>query len=1162
MNQIQDKVKDLVEVRSKQHLDDFIADLAETLAGYYFTDITADLMSKWLDRVVVMPTGSGNAYALAGYRGVGKSHFLAVFGAILSQPELRAKLKDSHVFASAERLIRRHYPVIHVRRGTKETLADELRIAVAAQFECSVAEVGKTPADIIKFASERGGAGPSVIIVDTDIEREARVSRDDGPYLSELAAAANGTNVFIAVALDDDVASADGRNSGISQSFTIDYLDHEHLYKIIDAHIFPKNNQKRSVITGIFENFRSVLPSFRWSEQRFSSVYPLHPVILEVAPFVRLFVQDFALLAFASEAGGKILGRPADSLIALDELFDQVESTLRQSSELTDAFAAYDNLNTTLISKIPVMERLRSKLVLKGLMLLSLDSEGATASDIAAAMLIFDERDPQSAISFVEDLLEKMSAASNGQVWKMERDGRAAKFGFSLSGKEHFNTALTEAVQNVPDSVVNNLLRRLMRDRFSDCEFEAHQNGQEIAQTELEWRGGVRRGRLVWNVGNHEKFAGPKPSAAGEWTIVVDFNSIDLSASDSNIVQWKPDELKPEEFDTLKRYHALMSREDLQQTFRDEFRTTIQTFTIAIEKIWERKFLQYGSLRINGKDHKFTSEAAAGHNVSEVFGRMLAPHFETMFPEHPAFAGRLEMAQVDDLAVGLFAAREGASAEVTKLAEAFAVPMGLADVNDGTIEVRPVEGLLSLYPVTIVMELLATIDGVVKIDELGQRLGASPFGFTFEAQRLLFTALVARGVIEFVTSSGDRIGSRSLDLKLVWDDVAGISFPSESQYSADRLVKWAALLTGDHDLTSINSEAARKKVKASLSAWLEGWRQMNILEKLDFVADDSMTTALWHVTSRTRKSFGASADAITSVVSGTLDVEAGLRMIQEAFSASETEFKTLSSELNELSGVLDAFPARSSIRRRIAAYETTDDAATESVRSQISDALDASANGRTADIAALETLWQDFGSRFDSRLAESHAASARLHETRDKAAEIMSSHEWWVFENLANTGNFGATYRQTAREMVRELRVCNCTTQLAPGSSSPLTCPGCGYSLRASRRRQTLPQRLWALVCEALESFETSIGRQREKLSTAIHELIADEPSEDGKSSGASLAEKLGNGSRLLDLSEDELRMLQAAIVRYGPLHSSESFVPSTYSPAVTVIEDAVVLSS
>src|SRR5215467_5153323 len=168
MNQIQDKVKDLVEVRANQLLEDFIANLAETLGGYYFTDITSDLMSKWIDRVVVMPTGSGNAYALAGYRGVGKSHFLAVFGAILSQPELRAKLKDSHVFASAERLIRRHYPVIHVRRGTGETLADELRAAIGKYFETEPDAIGTTPAEIVKFTAEKGGAGPSVFIIDTD----------------------------------------------------------------------------------------------------------------------------------------------------------------------------------------------------------------------------------------------------------------------------------------------------------------------------------------------------------------------------------------------------------------------------------------------------------------------------------------------------------------------------------------------------------------------------------------------------------------------------------------------------------------------------------------------------------------------------------------------------------------------------------------------------------------------------------------------------------------------------------------------------------------------------------------------------------------------------------------------------------------------------------
>ena len=68
MNQIQEKIKDLVDVRSNEQLDDFLADLSQTLSGYYFTDITSDLMAKWIDRVVVMPTGSGNAFALAGYR--------------------------------------------------------------------------------------------------------------------------------------------------------------------------------------------------------------------------------------------------------------------------------------------------------------------------------------------------------------------------------------------------------------------------------------------------------------------------------------------------------------------------------------------------------------------------------------------------------------------------------------------------------------------------------------------------------------------------------------------------------------------------------------------------------------------------------------------------------------------------------------------------------------------------------------------------------------------------------------------------------------------------------------------------------------------------------------------------------------------------------------
>ena len=62
--------------------------------------------------------------------------------------------------------------------------------------------------------------------------------------------------------------------------------------------------------------------------------------------------------------------------------------------ELKEVFAAYDLLNTEVIGKIPVMQRLQAKLILKALLLLSLDGSGTSASEISAAMLIFDEDDP------------------------------------------------------------------------------------------------------------------------------------------------------------------------------------------------------------------------------------------------------------------------------------------------------------------------------------------------------------------------------------------------------------------------------------------------------------------------------------------------------------------------------------------------------------------------------------------------------------------------------------------------------------------------------------------------------------------------------------------------------------------------------------------------
>src|SRR5262245_2297129 len=122
MKRINEKVKDLIDVRSYKSLFDYLADPAETLAAYHFTDNTADMMSKWIDKIADVDHESGQAMALAGYRGVGKSHFLATLAAIIAQPELRSKIADQHVSSSTQRLKRRRYPVAFVRRGSHQTL--------------------------------------------------------------------------------------------------------------------------------------------------------------------------------------------------------------------------------------------------------------------------------------------------------------------------------------------------------------------------------------------------------------------------------------------------------------------------------------------------------------------------------------------------------------------------------------------------------------------------------------------------------------------------------------------------------------------------------------------------------------------------------------------------------------------------------------------------------------------------------------------------------------------------------------------------------------------------------------------------------------------------------------------------------------------------------
>lgn len=431
MKRAQEKIKDLVEAQALAELQNYADNPARALASYFFTDATSDLFARWLDALAELSHNQGTARALAGLRGVGKSHMLAAFGALAALPDLRASVKDTHVATSARRLLSYRYKVAHVERGTRPTLQEELSAALGGDLETWKTE----PSKMLSFAASMSDT-PLVLIVDTAFEREARVERDDGALLGELASTAKLQNIFIALALDDDIASADGANVSLSGEFQIDYLDPEHLYRITDVHLFQKNDQSRAALREMHTTLRTLVPGFNWSEPRFSAIYPMHPLIAEIASAVRQYVPTFAFLPFASAAGAHAVNRPSLSLVVLDEVFDRTEKDLRRAEKLKDAISAYDHLAKHAVAQIPIMQRLQAKLLLKGLFILSLDGRGATARELGAAMLLYDEQQPAAAIERIANMLDTFAeAAPPGSLLKTV-DESDARYRFSIDVPE------------------------------------------------------------------------------------------------------------------------------------------------------------------------------------------------------------------------------------------------------------------------------------------------------------------------------------------------------------------------------------------------------------------------------------------------------------------------------------------------------------------------------------------------------------------------------------------------------------------------------------------------------------------------------------------------------------------------------------------------------
>lgn len=504
------RIKDYVEPQAFDALKNFAVDSSRAVAAYRFTDATSELVARWLnaladanqaDAGVSIRGASSNQdnqgnrsqtnRALAGGRGVGKSHTLATFAALVAQPELRTGLTDAHVATSARRLAGKRFTVARIERGAGATLQQEVAHGLANVFGGNADEyLAQSRHDItalLHVAASRLYDASLVLVIDTAYGRASRVERNDGELLSELAAAASATNTFIAVALDDDITGAEGANVSLAQAFRIDYLDAEHLFKIAETHVLRKTSNARPTLHEFYLELRQSFAGFNWSESRFVSLYPLHPLVADVTSAVRLYAPTFALLPFAAESTARALARPPLSLVTLNEVFDCAESELKSAHALESCFAAFAELMTTGINNLPVMSRLEARLILKALFVLSLDGRGATASEICAALLL-DDAPTASAHRRVSETLARFQAdAAHGSLICNSDATSEKRFCFRIETAARFEDALNEVVAGklFDERQLEQLLNQAAHAHFQDW-FDANLSSLDESKKDSE----------------------------------------------------------------------------------------------------------------------------------------------------------------------------------------------------------------------------------------------------------------------------------------------------------------------------------------------------------------------------------------------------------------------------------------------------------------------------------------------------------------------------------------------------------------------------------------------------------------------------------------------------------------------------------------------------
>jgi hypothetical protein len=354
------------------------------------------------------------------------------------------------------------------------------------------------------------------------------------------------------------------------------------------------------------------------------------------------------------------------------------------------------------------------------------------------------------------------------------------------------------------------------------------------------------------------------------------------------------------------------------------------------------------------------------------------------------------MKEVSTLVTDLFGGADSKVDDVQVLADLYGAPLGIVTRSNGAYIPADKDQLRELPLVGEILNAAKKVgNDVLTLDEVFLRLSAVPHGLVREAGYLILAAMVSARMLEFVTSNEDRINHRSLDLRLIWDDIVGVASPGDAGYSNERLVLWAKLLTGKDDLAQLESTGDRTQVVGALQEWQDRWNGRRLAVRFDEVSDALVNSRMWRLARRSFKAFRTVSEAIEPVLVDERSLDACLNRIADAFSDSELEYTKLNDEVSALEDFIVGAKLREDISSWVSRCEFTGSEDLDRLRLELDTALWSGIDKTSAlSNVELENKWDKFQRAYSEHFLLKHDSLISSNGLRDKLNEIFNTDVW------------------------------------------------------------------------------------------------------------------------------------------------------------------------